>query len=100
VDFLLHDFSRAGKFDAVKTHVGVVPKNFRLLNDQYQLITPLIDCAISMGSFRVLRRAAGTALCQRVGNVCRRLVCHITEILACDLCDAPNKGACEEKDYV
>ena len=61
VDFLLHDFGRADKFRAVKTHVGAVLEHFRRLNgtNQYQLITPQIDCAIS-GSFRVLNQAAGT----------------------------------------
>jgi hypothetical protein len=37
---------------------------------------------------------------QRVGNVCSRLVCHTTEILTCNLREAPTSGACEEKDDV
>jgi len=61
---------------------------------------PQTDCAIAVGSFQVLNHAAGAAPCQRMGNVCGRLVCHITEILACHLREAPTNGACEEKDHV
>jgi hypothetical protein len=87
VDFLLYDFGRAGKFRAVKTHVGVVPEHFLPLNgtNQHKLITPQIDCAISLGSFRVLDHAAGAAPCQRVHTADSRLFRHTTEILACDL---------------
>jgi hypothetical protein len=104
VDFLLHDFGRAGKFCAVKTHVGVAPGNFPLRNAtnpmsiNHQSITPLIDRAISPGRFRVLE--PGCRPRGRVGHVCSHSDRHTTEILACDFRAAPTNGACEEKDNV
>src|SRR5258706_9047218 len=86
---------RAGNKPTNLQHLG--PRCASRVRHGGGLITPQIDGAISVGSFRVLNQAAGTAPGQRVGNVCSRLVCHITEILARDLWEGVTNGACEEK---